>query len=139
MSAKKIQIIQVFALVVSLFMTILATASLAVQVARDTITGKVLDAQKAIVPDATVIVTNVAMGTNTTVKTNEDGLFRALYLIPGTYQISVSLQGFKKYIRDGVMLRVGDTLALDIQLEIGAIDQSVTVVADAPLLETATA
>lgn len=139
MSAKKIQIIQVFALVVSLFMTVLAPASLAVQEARGTITGKVLDAQKAVVPDASVIVTNVAMGTNTTVKTNEDGLFRALYLIPGTYQISVSLQGFKKYIRDGVMLRVGDTLALDIQLEIGAIDQSVTVVADAPLLETATA
>jgi hypothetical protein len=139
MSAKKIQIVQVFALVVSLFMTILPPASLAAQEARGTITGKVLDAQKAVVPDATVTVTNVAMGTNTTVKTNDEGLFRALYLIPGTYQISVSLQGFKKYIRDGVMLRVGDTLALDIQLEIGAIDQSVTVVADAPLLETATA
>jgi hypothetical protein len=139
MSAKKIQVVQIFALVVSLFMTILPPASFAAQEARGTITGKVLDAQKAVVPDASVTVTNVAMGTNTTVKTNDDGLFRALYLIPGTYQIAVSLQGFKKYIRDGVVLRVGDTLALDIQLEIGAIDQSVTVVADAPLLETATA
>jgi hypothetical protein len=139
MSAKKIQVVQIFALVVSLFMTILPPASMAAQEARGTITGKVLDAQKAVVPDASVTVTNVAMGTNTTVKTNDEGLFRALYLIPGTYQISVTLQGFKKYVRDGVTLRVGDTLALDIQLEIGAIDQSVTVVADAPLLETATA
>jgi hypothetical protein len=51
----------------------------------------------------------------------------------------VESPGFKKYIRDGVILRVNDTLALDIQLEVGAVDQSVTVVADAPLLETATA
>lgn len=139
MSTRKIKTIQVFALVVSLLMTGVTPMALAAQEARGTITGTVLDAQKSIIADASVTVSNLAMGTNTTVKTNEEGVFRALYLIPGNYQIVVTVQGFKKYIRDGIVLRVGDTLALDIQLEIGAIDQSVTIVAAAPLLETATA
>jgi hypothetical protein len=60
-------------------------------------------------------------------------------LVPGTDQVVVETQGFKKYVRDGIALRVNDTLALDVELEVGAVDQSVSVVADAPLLETATA
>ena len=139
MSSRKIQSVQIFALVVSLFMTIIPPTSLAAQEARGTITGKVIDTQKSLVPDASVTITHVATGTSTTVKTNEEGLFRALYLVPGTYQVVATVQGFKKYVQDGIILRVGDTLALDIQLEIGAIDQSVTVIADAGALETTTA
>jgi carboxypeptidase family protein len=139
MNARKIKAVQVLALVVSLFMTVFTPTSLAFQESRGSITGKVTDAQKAVIPDATVKITNVAMGTGATLKTNDEGLFQAVYLIPGTYQVVIEVQGFKKYIRDGVVLRVNDTLALDIQLEVGAVDQSVTVTADAPALETATA
>lgn len=139
MSASKRQAIQVFALVVSLFMTVFPPTSSATQEARGTITGKVVDAQKDVIAGASVSINNVAMGTSVTVKTNDEGIFRALYLLPGTYQVVVESQGFKKYIRDGVILRTNDLLALDLQLEVGAVDQSVTVVADAPALETATA
>ena len=118
MSARKIKTIQAFVLVVSLLMTIFPPMSLAAQESRGTITGKVLDAQKGVISDATVTISNVATGTNVTVKTTDEGLFRALYLFPGTYQVMVESQGFKKYIRDGVVLRVNDTLALDIQLEV---------------------
>jgi hypothetical protein len=109
------------------------------QESRGTITGKVVDPQKSIVAGATVTITNLAMGTSTSVKTNEEGIFRALYLIPGNYQVAVEMQGFKKYVQEGIVLRVNDTIALDLQLEIGAVDQSITVVADAPVLDTATA
>ena len=139
MSARKIKAVQVFVLVVSLFLTVMPPTSMATQEARGTITGKVVDAQKGLVADASVVISNVAMGTSVTIQTNDEGFFRALYLIPGTYQVVVQSQGFKRYIRDGVVLRTNDTLALDIQLEVGAVDQSVTIVADAPLLETATA
>ena len=139
MSARKIKAVQVFVLVVSLFLTVMPPTSMAVQEARGTISGKVVDAQKGLVADASVVINNLAMGTSVTVKTNDEGFFRALYLIPGTYQVVVQSQGFKRYIRDGVILRTNDILELDIQLEVGAVDQSVTIVADAPLLETATA
>ena len=139
MSARKIKAVQVFVLVISLFLTVMPPTAMATQEARGTITGKVVDAQRGLVADASVVISNVAMGTSVTIKTNDEGVFRALYLIPGTYQVVVQSQGFKRYVRDGVVLRTNDTLALDIQLEVGAVDQSVTIVADAPLLETTTA
>ena len=64
-------------------------------------------------------------------KTNSEGLYtRRFTCLPGTYQVSVEVQGFKRAVRDSVVLRVNDTLVLDIELEVGALDQSVTVVAD---------
>lgn len=107
------------------------------QGARGTITGRVTDAQKALVKDADVKITNTAMGTTVTAKTNDDGLFQALYLIPGTYQVGVEAPGFKKYLRSGLILRVGDSLELNIELETGALEQSVMITTDAPALETA--
>ncbi|MEW6128014.1 MAG: TonB-dependent receptor [Acidobacteriota bacterium] len=139
MKTRKIKAVAVVALVLSLLTALIPSTTWAVQEARGTITGKVIDSQKAIIAEATVTISNTAMGTTVTVKTNDEGIFRALYLIPGTYQVVVESPGFKKYIRDGVILRVNDTLSLDVQLEVGAIDQSVTVVAEAPPLETTTA
>ncbi len=113
--------------------------SLTAQEARGTITGTVRDAGKAVIPGASVKIINVAMGTVTSVVTNEAGLFQAPYLLPGSYQVLVEVSGFKKYVRDGIVLRVNDTIELEIELEVGAVDQSITVTADAPVLETATA
>jgi hypothetical protein len=70
---------------------------------------------------------------------NDAGLYRVPYLIPGTYRISVEAQGFKKYMREGILLRVNDTLELNIALEVGAVAETMTVTAEVPLLDTATA
>jgi Carboxypeptidase regulatory-like domain/TonB dependent receptor-like, beta-barrel len=118
---------------------IVMSAPVCAQEARGTITGTVRDASKAVVPGATVRITNVAMGTTVSSVTNEGGLFQALYLIPGNYQIVVEVIGFKKYIRDGIVVRVNDTIGIDIDLEIGAVEQTVTVTADASALETTSA
>jgi len=109
------------------------------QEVRGTITGRVLDANKAIVPGAMVRITNEAQGTSVAVQTTDAGLFRAPNLIPGTYQVVVEVSGFKKYVRNGLELRIGETIEANVELEVGTVDQSVTITGDAPTLETATA
>jgi hypothetical protein len=111
----------------------------AAQEARGTITGTVVDSSQAVVPGATVTVTNTAMGTDLVIVTNEVGFFQAPYLIPGPYRVSVELAGFKRYLREGLEVRVGDRLGLDIVMEPGGTVEEVTVTADAPLLETTNA
>lgn len=120
---------------------LLLTASLLsaayAQEVRGTITGKVLDANKAIVPGAQVKIINEAQGTTTALQANDAGLFRATYLISGTYRIMVEASGFKKYVQNGLVLRIGETIETEIQLEIGSVDQSVTITAETPTLDTA--
>ncbi|HEX5084860.1 MAG TPA: TonB-dependent receptor, partial [Blastocatellia bacterium] len=126
------------ALAVAVFtaVVLLAPATTTAQEARGTINGKVVDANKSVLAGAIVKVTNVAMGTTFTLKTNEEGFYQAPYLIPGTYQVTAESNGFKRFVRDGVILRVNDNIQIDIELEIGAMDQTITVSADAPLLDT---
>ncbi len=118
---------------------LLSPASLRAQEARGTISGTVMDSNKAVVPGASVTITNVAMGTNNTATTNERGLYTVPYLIPGTYRIVVEGTGFKKYIREGIALQVNDKLEIDAVLEVGGSQETVTVTADAGLVETGTA
>ena len=106
------------------------------QEARGTITGTVLDSSKGVLPGAQVTVTNVSMGTDVSVITNDEGFFQATYLIPGTYRISVELSGFRTLVRGGIEVRVGDRLQFELALEVGGTAEEVTVNAAAPLLET---
>jgi hypothetical protein len=116
----------------------LATAAHA-QDSRGAITGTVTDPSKAPVPGATVTVTNTDMGTTVTAVTNETGSFQVPYLIAGTYKLAVELQGFKKYVRDKIDVRIADRLEVDVVLEIGGTVEEVTVSASTPLLETTNA
>jgi hypothetical protein len=122
-----------------MIMTLFPSASLIAQEARGKISGRVMDAQKAVIKDASVKITNVAMGTDVTVKTNDDGFFQAVYLIPGNYQVTVEATGFKKHIRDGFLVRVNDSIELELLLEAGAVEESVTVTAKTPELDTGSA
>jgi carboxypeptidase family protein/TonB-dependent receptor-like protein len=127
-----------FVLAAALVCLIGAPAAIA-QESRGTITGTVVDASRAVVPGASVTITNVAMDTSTTVTTNEVGFFQAQYLIPGPYRITVELSGFKKLIRDGIEVRVGDRLQLELPLQLGGTEEQITVTAETPLLETTSA
>lgn len=126
----------VIATVLFLTIALLSPTAAHAQESRGVITGNVKDASQAVVSGANVKINNVAMGTTVSVVTNDAGLFQAPYLIPGTYQIVVEARGFKKYVRDGIVLRVNDTLEIDIALELGDVNETVTVTADAPALET---
>jgi hypothetical protein len=109
------------------------------QEARGAIIGRVTDAQNAVVPNATIQVTNVANGVTLNLKSNDQGNYEALFLLLGSYRITAEAKGFKKVIRDGVEVRVNDRLEINLVLEVGSITEVVTVAAETPLLETATA
>jgi hypothetical protein len=123
---------------VLLCLLVLVAASLGVhaQEFRGAISGRVVEASGAAVNNATVTVTNHATNTAVTSTTNESGEYNVLYLTPGQYSVSVEARGFKKSVRSNVEVRVGDRLALDIQLEVGGVTDTVTITADAALLET---
>ncbi len=135
MNAAKVRVIG------GLVVAILTLVSLptAAQESRGTISGRVLDTSKAVVPGATVSITNVAMNTTVTMTTNETGFFQAPYLIPGTYRIVAELSGFKRHVRENVPLRIGDTLDLELVLDVGGTTEAVTVTAETTLLETSSA
>ena len=88
---------------------------------------------------AEVVVTNTAMGTKSTLITNGEGRYLAPLLSPGIYQVEVTAQGFKKSVRNGIEVRVGDRLDISMSLDVGTQDQSVTITSELPLLNSETA
>ncbi|MGH9161343.1 MAG: carboxypeptidase regulatory-like domain-containing protein, partial [Vicinamibacteraceae bacterium] len=109
------------------------------QEARGTISGTVRDTSGGVIPGASITVTHEAMGTSSVVLSSDRGFFQAPYLIPGTYEVVVELDGFKRHAREGLQVRVNDTLQLDVVLEVGSAEEEVTVTAQTPLLETTSA
>ena len=118
---------------------LLSTSLLAAQDARGTIVGKVLDPSGAAVPGAIVAITNQAMGTRISPVTSEAGLYQASFLIPGLYRVTVEQRGFKRFVREGIELRVNDRIEVEVNLELGTADQSVTITGETPLLNTESA
>ena len=119
----------------SLLLLLMAISFASAQESRGTITGKITDPNGSIIPDATVVIRNLDTNISATIQTNEDGVFVAPLLQPGRYSVSVTGNGFKKSLRDQVILNVGDRLSVDFKLEVGTESQQVTVVADAELVE----
>lgn len=103
---------------------------------RGAIAGRVSDASGAVLPGATVVATNLATNVTSTATTNSDGSYTILYLTPGTYAMDVELSGFKKVRREGLEIRVGDRLTIDLSLDVGDLAETVTVMAQSPILET---
>src|SRR3954453_9573118 len=90
-----------------------------------TITGVVTDQSGSAVPNATVTLLNAGTNTSTSVTTDSDGLFVATPLRIGPYTISVEARGFKKSVRDNVLLRVQDRLRVDFGLEVGQLTETI--------------
>ena len=106
---------------------LLSPAFVSAQETRGRITGRVTDTTKAAVPGATVTVNDAARGTTTTAQTNAEGLFQANYLLPGTYVVTVELTGFKKFVQKDVRVQVNETRDLPVTLEVGGLEEVVTV------------
>lgn len=102
---------------------------------RGGITGRVLDSSGAALPGTAVTATNVATNVASTTTTNAEGSYTILYLNPGMYQVSAELSGFKRMRRDGIEVRVGDRVTLNLSLEVGGLEETVSVTAETPLLE----
>jgi hypothetical protein len=100
------------------------------------IEGTVVDDQGAVLPGVTVTVTNLDTGDTRIVVTNENGLYRAPLLPLGSYRVNAELQGFKRFEQTGIALSAGRTAVIDITLSVGAIAETITVTADAPLVDS---
>lgn len=131
--------IRLAAALAAVLLALSAPSALRAQESRGKVTGTVTDPNKAAVPGATVKITDTARGTTVTLATNDDGFFQAPYLLPATYQLVVEVAGFKKYIQDGIVLQINETRDLDITLELGGAQETVTVMAGAAELNTADA
>jgi hypothetical protein len=100
--------------------------------------GRVIDTQNAVLPGVTIVARNEATGLFREIVSGPDGSFFMSALTPGSYEVTGQLSGFKKYQRKGVRVEVGKTQSIDVQLEVGGIEQEVTVTAESPLVDTTT-
>jgi hypothetical protein len=91
------------------------------------IVGTVTDQSAAVVPGAKVVVTNPANGYTRQLSTNPQGEYTAAKIPIGTYEVAAEVAGFKRLVRSDIVLRVGETLRVDLQLTVGENTQQVTV------------
>src|SRR5262245_46742913 len=103
---------------------------------RGTITGQVVDATGAILPAAKVTLTNPSTGQTTTVATNTEGVYTFLSLNAGRYEITAEKEGFRKAQAANVLVQVSTVTRLDIQMELGGVQETVQVTSTTPLLQT---
>ena len=101
-----------------------------------TLVGTVTDASGSALPNAKVSILEDATGQRYEVTTNENGEYIRPALKPGVYSVEAEVAGFKKGVQHGFTLTSGDRTAINIQLAVGDMTQSVEISADAPLLQT---
>ncbi|MGC1414675.1 MAG: carboxypeptidase-like regulatory domain-containing protein, partial [Candidatus Acidiferrum sp.] len=115
----------------------LLCASLAfAQSDRGTITGTVSDPAGAVVAAASIEARNTGTGAAYPVATSNTGNYTIAQLPAGTYDLSITVPGFKKFIRTGLIVEAAQTIRVDAALEVGSANESVTVEAAAPMLKT---
>ena len=117
-----------------------AAAPLAAQTTTGSLQGKVADESGAVLPGATVELSSQAqIGGVQTTTTDRNGDFRFQRLSPGLYSMKVTMDGFKTVVRDGLRVEVGRTFDVDFRLDVGSINETVTVSAESPLVDASSA
>src|SRR5262245_44391174 len=95
-----------------------------------------MDQSGAVLPNVEVTIKHVGTGATRTVATDEHGIFRALLLPVGRYDVSVEFSGFGPFRQPNLLLTVGQTATLDIRLTVAGARQEVSVIDEAPIVET---
>ncbi len=119
----------------ALVVILLATATLLAQNTA-TITGTVKDSTGATVPKAQVTATNVGTNLSRTAVSNDEGEYRLDLLPTGEYRVEANVQGFKKFLRTGLVLEINQTARVDVVLQVGAVSETLTVNEAASLVNT---
>lgn len=110
-------------------------AALQAQVSGGTLSGTITDPSGRAVPQAEVVIKNVATGVEKTVTTNSDGFYTAVNLLPGDYQVSISAKGFNTETKTGITMTVGAQQTFDLTLQIGTVSHRVEVTTEAPAVQ----
>src|SRR5207302_10158379 len=123
--------------VVVLSFSLLTMGRLAMsQLPTATILGGVKDSSGAVIPGASITAKNVETGLTRTGVSAEDGSYRLSALPVGGYEVRVELPGFRTEVRSGLTLTVSQEAVVNFTLQAGAVDQTVVVTEDAPLVNT---
>lgn len=101
-----------------------------------TISGTVTDQSGSALPGAEVTVTNVDTNQVRKVSSLDNGSYVAPQLAPGKYSLTVDKQGFKSYFQQDIVLVIGQLAEINIQMQLGSINEKVTVTASAPVIQT---
>src|SRR5215813_2655576 len=117
----------------------LAGSLLSAQEFRATISGRITDAQDAVVANASVTAIQVDTGARFETVSGAEGLYTLPFLPPATYRITAEHPGFKRFQQEGVNVGANERVALDMKLDVGQITETVSVYAEASILQTATA
>src|SRR4030095_2886439 len=123
----------------SLFICLLLMPSPGAAQATGGITGGVTDATGAMLPGVTIDVTSRDTGQIRSAVTGADGFFTIALVNPGVYQVKATLPGFRTTVRDAVTVVVNETVRADMQLQVGQVEEQVTVLGQSPLVETTNA
>src|SRR5262245_33072411 len=100
------------------------------------ITGEVSDVSGAVIPGASVIVTNQGTSASRQVATNGAGVYSFPALLPGIYQVRVEKAGFQSMLRSGIQLQVQAVARIDFRMEVGQVSEALNVSSQAALLMT---
>src|SRR5437773_2950297 len=114
-----------------------AAPSLGAQTVGGSVQGFITDSSGAALPNAQVLVLNIATGATRELTTDAAGRYRVPILPPGPYEVHVTAGGFRPLVRRGIQLDIGQTLVLDLALDIGGVEAAVNVTAEAPRINLA--
>jgi Carboxypeptidase regulatory-like domain/TonB dependent receptor/TonB-dependent Receptor Plug Domain len=123
----------------AVLLTVALSATLFAQSTTGTIQGTVKDEQGAVVPGATVTIKNVDTNLVRSLVTGSEGEYRFPNLAPGNYELTAELAGFTKYHQSGIRLMLNQDAVAEVVLKPAGLAETVTVEADAPLLNTTNA
>jgi len=125
-------------MVIAILLTIGSGLSLFGQISsRETgsIRGVITDEEGVPLPGVSIIVSGPSLMGKATDVTRADGTFRVLLLPPGVYTMTVELPGFQTYVEEGIEVRVGSTITRNIKLGVKKMEEQVTVVGAAPVVD----
>lgn len=125
--------------VVALGVVLVAGSPLLAQQGGAAVRGKITDQQGSVLPGATITLTHLESGVVRETISGADGAYLAPGIVPGPYKIVAELLGFSRVQREDLIVRVGTTLQIDLEMRVGALEETLTVTADAPQVDLTSA
>src|SRR5437763_8724993 len=116
---------------IALIVAIGFPAAVRAQVSGGTLSGTVTDPSGRAIPQAQVLIANIATGIERTVTTNADGFYTAVNLLPGEYRVTITASGFNTEAKTGITMNVGAQQTFDLTLQVGTVTHTVQVTTEA--------